>query len=122
MNMKYFRDSLAGEVFAFEGDGSQDAFIPEGLIEMTTKEVSEHLAPPVLTEEELSFNAGKERDSRLAQAAIRIAPLQDAVDFGEATASEEQALTAWKRYRITVNRIIQQPGYPSEIDWPVEPS
>ncbi|CAM3821679.1 tail fiber assembly protein [Pseudomonas wadenswilerensis] len=61
------------------------------------------------------------RDERLANASMRIAPLQDAVDLGEASAHEQEALLAWKRYRIALNRLDQQPGYPLSIDWPSSP-
>lgn len=44
--MKYLRNPFTGEVFAFEIDGSQDRFIPDDLIAMTTEEVEAHLAPP----------------------------------------------------------------------------
>lgn len=51
-----------------------------------------------------------------------IAPLQDAMDLGEATAEEGAELTAWKRYRVVLNRLPDQPGYPDEITWPVPPA
>ncbi len=60
-----------------------------------------------------------ERDNRLREAATRLAPLQYAVDLGEASTEEKNALLDWKRYCIALNRIEQQPGYPSEIEWPV---
>jgi len=63
-----------------------------------------------------------ERDERLREAAIRIAPLQDAVDLGEATPADEALLLAWKQYRIAVNRVTQQPGYPAAVNWPERPS
>lgn len=119
--MKYFKNRDTGEVFAFESDGSQDAFIPQGLVEMTSKEVSDHLAPPVLTEEQLSVNAGQERDSRLGIAQLRIAPLQYAVNLEMATDLEKDTLLAWMRYSVSLNRIEQQPGYPSTIEWPSPP-
>lgn len=59
------------------------------------------------------------RDTLMAEATARIAPLQDAVDLDEATSAEQAALTAWKRYRVQLNRIEQQAGYPDTIDWPV---
>ncbi len=65
--------------------------------------------------------ATAERDLRLAVATAAIAPLQDAVDLDEATAAETAALTAWKKYRVALNRIQTQPGYPQNIDWPVAP-
>lgn len=62
-----------------------------------------------------------ERDRLLALAAIRIAPLQDAVDLEEATPDEVARLKLWKQYRIALNRVEQQAGYPAEIDWPRSP-
>lgn len=35
----------------------------------------------------------------------KIAPLQDAVDLGEATDDEKARLLAWKKYRVQVNRV-----------------
>ncbi|WP_439871357.1 tail fiber assembly protein [Pseudomonas syringae] len=57
-----------------------------------------------------------------AAADFAIAPLQDAFDIGEATAQETFSLNAWKKYRVLLNRISQQSGYPvSSIDWPKVP-
>ncbi|MCV9920621.1 tail fiber assembly protein [Pseudomonas sp. BT-42-2] len=61
------------------------------------------------------------RDSKLAEAAIRIVPLEDAADVGEASEQELAALLAWKRYRIELNRVNQQADYPLAIRWPVSP-
>lgn len=43
--MKYYK-SEAGEVFAYENDGSQDEHIPPELVAMTDIEVDAHLNPP----------------------------------------------------------------------------
>ncbi|MDD1977108.1 tail fiber assembly protein [Pseudomonas putida] len=51
-----------------------------------------------------------------------IAPLQDAVDLEEATETEAAKLKAWKKYRIALNRVPDQPGYPDTIDWPTPPA
>lgn len=75
--------------------------------------------PP--TPEELLAIATGERDRRLAIAAIRIAPLQDAVDLGKATAAKIALLKKWKEYRIDLDDIPDQAGYPNSIIWPVEP-
>lgn len=48
---------------------------------------------------------GAKRDALLAEAALRIAPLQDAADLGTSTAAETASLTAWKQYRVAVNRV-----------------
>ncbi|EKT4495444.1 tail fiber assembly protein [Pseudomonas putida] len=78
--------------------------------------------PEPLTDEELATAAAAKRDELLALAAIRIAPLQDAVDLGEATEAESTALTAWKRYRVALSRLPDQLGYPNEIIWPAPPA
>lgn len=61
--------------------------------------------PPPLTADQLLQLNTATRDSLLAIATARIAPLQDAVDLGVATAEEEAALLAWKRYRIDLSRL-----------------
>lgn len=74
-------------------------------------------APPAPTADQVNA----QRDVLLQQAATRIAPLQDAVDLGEATAEETAQLTAWKQYRVALNRIPTQPGYPANVTWPTAP-
>lgn len=61
------------------------------------------------------------RDGLLYEAGLRIAPLQDAVDLNRATDEEEAALLQWKGYRIELNRIEDQGGFPSDIQWPAPP-
>lgn len=51
-----------------------------------------------------------------------IAPLQDAVDVEEASESELAALKAWKKYRLALNRVPEQAGYPDAIEWPDVPA
>lgn len=63
-----------------------------------------------------------ERDRLLMAAAIRIAPLQDAVDEEVATPVEEANLKKWRQYRIALNRIDQQVGFPEIIEWPSSPA
>lgn len=70
----------------------------------------------------LAANAQQDKAEKLAYATQQIAPLQDAVDLGMATPEEEALLKAWKLYRVQLNRIEQQPGYPREIQWPELPA
>jgi hypothetical protein len=51
-----------------------------------------------------------------------IAPLQDAVDIDDATEAEIVLLKNWKKYRVALNRLPDQPSYPVTIDWPVAPA
>ena len=62
-----------------------------------------------------------ESAKRRAVADKAIAPLQDAVDIDEATAAEVLLLKSWKKYRVLLNRVPEQAGYPATIDWPVAP-
>lgn len=63
-----------------------------------------------------------ETAARRATADSAIEPLQDAVDIDDATAAERLTLTAWKKYRVALNRLPDQTGYPITIDWPVAPA
>ena len=83
---------------------------------MVTKEMKEAQAL-----EALKTQVTQELQSRRSAADQSIAPLADAVEFGEATAEEEALLTQWKQYRILLTRVPKQPGYPQSIDWPVPP-
>lgn len=70
----------------------------------------------------LAVQASATRDGLLGTAALRIAPLQDAVDLEEATAEDIALLKKWRKYRVDLNRISQQEGYPAQIEWPAVPS
>ncbi|MBT2372340.1 tail fiber assembly protein [Pseudomonas fluorescens] len=57
-----------------------------------------------------------------ADADYAIAPLQDAVDVDEATDADLAALKSWKKYRVALNRVPEQPDYPLAIEWPEVPA
>lgn len=132
-------------------DPSENAFldtsfyaydVPEGAVEITPGDHADLLAgnaagstiapgkggkpmlvpPPELTATELSINALSKRDSLLTEAALRIAPLQDAVDLEDASETEVDQLKKWKTYRVALNRIQDQPKFPSKITWPKVPA
>ncbi len=123
--MKYYIDREANEVFAYESDGSQDSFISpdlellddEGLAEVRAAQAAANAPTP----EQLLAAVNAERDSLLAIAGLRIAPLQDAVDLDTATTTERANLIIWKEYRVAVNRVSEQSGFPTTIEWPVAP-
>ncbi|VVO55170.1 hypothetical protein PS870_00498 [Pseudomonas fluorescens] len=46
---------------------------------------------------------------------------QDAIDLGDASDSDVASLKLWKQYRVALNRIEQQVGFPVTVDWPVAP-
>lgn len=80
--MKYYK-SEAGEVFAYEADGSQDDFIKPGLARMTDAEVQAHLNPPVhvptYQEELQTLNAEYQKDVEAFNKAFSLAILFDGV-------------------------------------------
>lgn len=83
---------------------------------------------PILTEqpppnaEQVLASALALRDKLLAMATLRINPLQDAVDLDDATDADTALLKKWKQYRVAVNRIPDQDGFPNKIDWPLQPA
>lgn len=76
---------------------------------------------PEITQEQMKLSVDLELSRLLQEASTKISPLQDAVDLGIATEAETESLTKWKTYRVAVNRVPTQPGYPTEIDWPPMP-
>lgn len=106
-----------------DGQGWRAASGPEdiGVDEWYTEETPPDPIPLPPTHDELIALARTQRDQLLTLAAIRIAPLQDAVDLDESTPDEVARLKLWKQYRIALNRVEQQAGYPAEIDWPRSP-
>jgi len=77
--------------------------------------------PPAPSAEVLAQEAKDRRDGYLEFATMKIAPLQDAVDLGEATDSEAAQLKAWKTYRVQLSRLETQSGFPRDITWPTVP-
>jgi len=73
------------------------------------------------TADQLMDRVTREIDSLLTAAALRIAPLQDAVDIGDASDKDIADLKAWKQYRVALSRVPGQPGFPEVINWPSEP-
>ncbi|MFB0769847.1 tail fiber assembly protein [Aeromonas salmonicida] len=58
---------------------------------------------------------------KLALAASAMAPLEDAETLGIISDAERERLTAWQRYRVTLYRLPQSDGWPTEVSWPETP-
>jgi hypothetical protein len=88
------------------------------------------IGPPVLAPEiepepvpaDPAVVAAIECARRRAIADYEIPPLQDAVDIDEATSADVALLTAWKKYRVELNRLPDQIGWPDSISWPIAPA
>lgn len=85
---------------------------------MTEKEIHAYLNPPV-SKEQLIAEVEQKKQSLLAEANNAIALLQDAVDLSMATDEEKAQLTAWKKYRVLLNRV--GTSTESDIEWPEKP-
>ena len=68
---------------------------------------------------ELKAEATATLSALMAKANAAIAPLQDAVDIDDATEAERASLTAWKKYRIALNRLDLSAA--PDIAWPAYP-
>lgn len=66
----------------------------------------------------MTAQAEQKKTALLAEATIKLDPIQDAVDIGMATPLEENALLEWKRYRILLTRVDVTKN---PIDWPPSP-
>ncbi|WP_354677168.1 tail fiber assembly protein [Cupriavidus plantarum] len=120
--MQFFRDTVTGALYAFEDDVQVEDgkfFDAEGneLGPYPALTPTNDTTPPpyVPTATELLAM----RNALLSSAALQIAPLQDAVDLGVATASEKASLLVWKQYRVDVGR--------TDLDarpvvWPARPA
>ena len=60
-----------------------------------------------------------EKAKLIADATIVIAPLQDAVDLGDATDEEVSLLKVWKSYRVALNRLDLSDA--PNVNWPTKP-
>ncbi|WP_256344815.1 tail fiber assembly protein [Pseudomonas gingeri] len=124
--MKYYINSATNELLALEDDGSQDSFITAGFELADDDQVTAFRAAQAAanapTPAEVIAAANAQRDSLLATAGLRVAPLQDAVDLGTASAADTANLKNWKEYRVAVNGVSAQAGFPTTIDWPAPPA
>lgn len=76
---------------------------------------------PGQSSEEKLAGARSQRDRLISYATLRIDPLQDDVDLGEATEEGIALLRAWKKYRSEVNKTQDKPGWWEEPQWPTPP-
>lgn len=75
--MKYFKDTN-NQVYAYEADGSQDAFIPTNLVAMTPEEVQAHLTPPPQVKTQFTPLEYIEKFTQAEQLAVVTATLANA--------------------------------------------
>lgn len=71
------------------------------------------------TKEQYIARADVMKAGLMNEAGDKISPLQDAVDMDMATEEETALLTAWKKYRVLLNRIDTSKA--PDITWPGRP-
>ncbi|CAM4057539.1 tail fiber assembly protein [Xenorhabdus thuongxuanensis] len=81
--------------------------------------INGEITPRIQTPAELQQQAESQKQQLMFSAANSIAPLQDAVDLGMATDAEKSALTAWRKYRVLLNRV--DCATVPDIQWPEPP-
>lgn len=112
-------------IYAYPSDGMDDYLIPESYFILdeasyhSIRALQEEASKP--SQDQILAYAMAERDRRLSMASLRIAPLQDAADLGRATETEKDLLLQWKQYRVDINRVSDQLGFPVTIEWPIAP-
>lgn len=112
--------------FAVRNDGQPGWRAISGDEDLLPNEVFSEVEPPPFvplppSNSELAAMARVKRDELMVTAANRMGALQDAVDIDRATPEERKNLMTWKAYRVDLNRIEQQDGFPLAITWPVSP-
>lgn len=139
--MNYYRETETGNVWAFDdkqmamveringGDfNDNDKKIADiffriaekirAMKKMTAQEINLHKNPPI-TKEQLTENAVVKKQILMTEAREKINVLQDADDLDMATEEEAASLTAWKKYRVLLNRVDTSTA--PDIDWPKKP-
>ncbi|MGY3172445.1 type II secretory pathway component PulL [Pseudomonas sp. TE12234] len=76
---------------------------------------------PVLTDAELRAAALAQRDALLAQANEATAGMADAYLADLLSDAERAMFKAYAIYKLALNKIDKQPGYPATIEWPTSP-
>ncbi|MHC8334570.1 tail fiber assembly protein [Pseudomonas sp. LB3P25] len=77
--------------------------------------------PPVLTDAELKAAALSQRDALLSQANEVTAGMGDAFLADLLSDADKAMFKAYAVYKLALNKIDKQPGYPTTIDWPTSP-
>ncbi|CRI58059.1 phage tail assembly chaperone [Pseudomonas sp. CCOS 191] len=120
--MKYFRNLVTGEVFAFEPDGSQDEFIGLDLVPMNPAEVEAHLSQPALTREQIEAAERAWRDTAVATVLWLRERHRDEQDLQRSTTLSGERFTELLTYLQSLRDWPQSAQFPEIERRPVAPS
>lgn len=137
--MKYARivKGEVAELFQTDGDITQ-MFHPEMIwaevtsavppplvgftaIETDTGWVFSRPAPPIPSQDELKQSALALRDAYLSAANEKTAGMADAYIAGLLDETDTATFKAFAAYKLSLNKIDKQPGYPDAVVWPEAP-
>lgn len=116
--MKYYKDSK-NQIYAYESDGSQDAFIKPDLTPISEDEALE-ISNPQTTTEQLSAQARADRDAKLSATTWLVERHREEQETGETTLTAQQ-YAELLAYRQALRDVPQQAGFPESIQWPATP-
>ena len=116
--MKYYKDEN-NVVYAYDADGTQDAFIKEGLVPITRSEAMAIINPPP-THEQLIQAAENERQRLLSAADAIMLDWRTELMLGEISDANRAKLSAWLLYKNQV-KAVDVTTDPEHVNWPVIP-
>lgn len=116
--MKYYKDEN-NVVYAYDADGTQDAFIKEGLVPITISEAMEIINPPP-THEQLIQAAENERQRLLSGADAVMLDWRTELMLGEISDANKAKLSAWLDYKNEV-KAVDITTDPDNVNWPQPP-
>ena len=114
--MKYYKNTN-GDVFAYETEEDRQEWGSPDLVEMTKKEIDEHLNPTP-TADQLSVQARAKRDHLINSFIWRINRHRDEVDLGLETTEPLEPLL---QHVQALRDVPSQQGFPEKVEWPTEP-
>lgn len=109
--MKYYKDEGTGEVYAYDLGQVAGGFVRDRLVELTSKELKNHLNPPITAEEV------RGKRNALLDGLDKV--VSNPLRYG--SYSSEQMLELIT-YRQDLLDITKQAGFPTKVKWPDKPS
>ena len=79
------------------------------------------IVPPLSVTPPVPDQAEQVREELLQRRRVAdgmIQHMQDILDIGEGTNEIESSILKWKRFRVALNRVADQIGYPDYVEWP----
>lgn len=112
--MKYYKNVVTGEVFAFNADGSQDYLITKDMVELFGEALEQHLNPPLPPEIVEQVWLAEELET-VATQLLLIEDGDPSALFGTDRQWRDYriALRGWKEGAVGFPEIEQRPSRPS---------